>query len=68
MHRRPPDWLRGHRTPEYGEIKRIHVRPSARGQGVARRLMYERMGYQRCGPFAEYPEDRFSVFMQKDAE
>ena len=84
-------------TPEYGEIKRMYVRPSARGQGVARRLMetleakavqngcrtfvletgptlsealmlYERMGYQRCGPFGDYPDDPFSVFMQKDVE
>lgn len=25
--------------PEYGEIKRMYVRPQVRGQGVARRLM-----------------------------
>jgi putative acetyltransferase len=83
-------------NPEYGEIKRMYVRPQARGQGVARRLietleakavqigcrtfvletgpaqpealaLYERMGYQRCGPFGDYPDDPLSVFMQKDA-
>jgi putative acetyltransferase len=83
-------------TPEYGEIKRVYVRPQARGQGVARRLMealeakavqsgcrtfvletgpmqpealtlYERMGYHCRGPFADYPEDPNSVFMQKHA-
>ena len=82
--------------PEYGEIKRVYVRPQARGQGVARRLMesleakalqngcrtfmletgptqlealtlYERMGYQSRGPFGDYPEDPFSIFMQKHA-
>ena len=26
---------------------------------------YERMGYQRCGPFGDYPDDPFSVFMTR---
>lgn len=81
--------------PGYGEIKRMYVRPQARGQGLARRLIdalenkamargcrsfmletgpaqpealvaYERLGYRRCGPFGDYPDDPFSVFMQKN--
>jgi putative acetyltransferase len=83
--------------PDYAELKRMYVRPQARGRGVARRLMatleaiavrngcrtfmletghaqpealalYERMGYQRRGPFGDYPADPFSVFMQKDVK
>ncbi len=82
--------------PEYGEVKRMYVRPQARGQGIARRLietleakavergchtfmletgptmpealiLYERLGYQRCGAFGDYPEHPLSVFMQKTA-
>jgi len=82
--------------PEYGELKRMYVRPQARGQGIAGRLiealeaeaiqngcrtfmletgptmpealaLYNRMGYRRCGPFGDYPDDPFSVFMHKDA-
>lgn len=30
-------------------------------------VLYERMGYQRRGPFGDYPNDPFSVFMQKSA-
>jgi putative acetyltransferase len=82
--------------PEYGEVKRMYVRPQARGLGLARRLLdtleakavehgcrtfmletgptlsealalYERLGYERRGPFGDYPADPHSVFMQKDA-
>ncbi|MDQ2820438.1 MAG: GNAT family N-acetyltransferase [Pseudomonadota bacterium] len=82
--------------PEYGEVKRMYVRPQARGQGVAGRLiealeaeavqhgcktfmletgptmpkalaLYGRMGYRRRGPFGDYTDDPFSVFMQKVA-
>lgn len=80
-----------------GEIKRMYVRPQARGRGVARQLMealeakavengcrtfmletgptqpealalYKRMGYRCRGPFGDYPDDPFSVFMQKDVK
>jgi putative acetyltransferase len=82
--------------PEYGEVKRMYVRPQARGQGLARRLietletkaveqgcrtfmletgptmqealiLYERLGYERRGPFGDYPDDPLSVFMEKTA-
>ncbi|KQV49022.1 GNAT family N-acetyltransferase [Massilia sp. Root335] len=81
---------------DYGEVKRMYVRPQARRKGVAGRLiealeveavrngcrtfmletgptmpealsLYDRMGYRRCGPFGDYPDDPFSVFMHKDA-
>ena len=29
-------------------------------------MMYERFGFSRCGPFADYIEDPFSVFMRLD--
>ena len=82
--------------PAYGEVKRMYVRPQARGRGVARRLietleakaveqgcrtfmletgptqpkaliLYERLGYQYCGPYGDYLDDPLSVFMQKNA-
>lgn len=30
-------------------------------------ILYERSGYRRCGPFGDYPDDPYSVFMQKTA-
>jgi putative acetyltransferase len=79
---------------EFGEIKRMFVRPQCRGGGVAKKLLafledaaiergctlfmlesgtmqpealglYERAGYARRGPFAQYQEDPLSVFMYK---
>jgi putative acetyltransferase len=81
-------------TPEFAEVKRMYVRPEARGQGLARRVLsmleqaaaqrgstlytletgpsqpeaialYERLGYQRCGPYGGYRDDPLSVFMRK---
>ena len=81
-------------SAEYGEIKRVFVRPQARGRGAAARLMglleqaareagctalmletgpeqpealglYRRCGFERCGPYGDYPDDPHSVFMRK---
>lgn len=81
-------------TPAYGEIKRMYVRPAARGAGTARQLIklleqaavsagcpelvleagpeqpealafYARSGFERCGPYGDYPDDPHSVFMRK---
>ncbi|WBS03651.1 GNAT family N-acetyltransferase [Pseudoduganella sp. SL102] len=41
-------------TPEYGEIKRMYVRPMARGQGLARKLisaLEEKARAQGCSVF-----------------
>lgn len=80
--------------PEYGEIKRVYVRPGQRKSGLASQIMhileeaarasaclllklesgpyqpaalglYERCGFERCGPFGDYTDDPLSVFMQK---
>lgn len=80
--------------PEFAEVKRMYMRPEARGQGLAKRLLslleqeaaqrgstlytletgpsqpeaialYERLGYQRCGPYGDYRDDPLSVFMRK---
>jgi putative acetyltransferase len=79
---------------EYGELKRMFVRPEVRGLGIGRRLLaalegdarnngltimrletgihqpealrlYEVAGYVRRGPFADYPDDPLSVYMEK---
>lgn len=81
-------------TPAYGEIKRMYVRPAARGTGTAGQLIqfleqaaqhagcaelvleagpyqpealafYTRSGFERCGPYGDYPDDPYSVFMRK---
>ena len=80
----------------HGEIKSMHTRRSARGQGVARAILeritnearlrgYDRLsletgtmesfaparalymsnGFEPCEPFAEYAEDRNSIFLTR---
>ena len=84
-------------TPEFGELKRMFVTPSARGVGVAKQLLdlleaeatqrgcaqltletgpyqdaalalYARYGYERCGPYGDYPDDPYSIFMRKSVQ
>ncbi len=84
-------------APDYGEIKRVYVRPAGRGQGVSHKLMdllegeavkrgltrfmletgpaqpeamalYEKRGYKVRGPYGDYPDDPYSVFMEKAAQ
>jgi ribosomal protein S18 acetylase RimI-like enzyme len=79
---------------DYGELKRMYVRPQFRGLGYGRLLvdhladyarangvgllrletgihqapairLYERMGFQRIGPFGDYEEDPLSLFYEK---
>lgn len=85
-------WLR--KDLGFGEIKRMFVRPEARGFGLGAQLLaqieqiarehgieqlmletgtlnddahklYQRAGFARRGPFADYPDHPFSVFMEK---
>ena len=78
----------------YGEIKRMYVDPTLRGQRIGARLLaaleaamrgqgvalalletgedqleairlYERVGYQRRGPFGGYPDNGLSLFYEK---
>jgi putative acetyltransferase len=79
---------------EFGEVKRMYVRPQYRGLGLAKSMLdhltayalghdirllrletgiyqkeaialYERVGFQRIGPFGEYREDPLSRFYEK---
>ena len=79
---------------EFGEIKRMFVRPNFRRLGLGKEMLnhlaayaqrndvcllrletgihqveaiglYERMGFQRCPPFAEYKLDPNSIYMEK---
>jgi ribosomal protein S18 acetylase RimI-like enzyme len=79
---------------DYGEIKRMYVRPVFRGQGLAKLMvehlaahareqgvkvlrletgihqveaigLYERMGFNRIGPFGPYRDDPLSRFYEK---
>jgi putative acetyltransferase len=79
---------------EYGELKRMYVRPAFRGLGYGKLLLdhltdharaqgvgllrletgihqtaairlYERMGFQRIPPFANYREDPVSLYYEK---
>jgi GNAT superfamily N-acetyltransferase len=79
---------------EYGEVKRMYVRPAFRGLGLAKLMLehlaayarergvarlrletgihqveaiglYERMGFERIGPFGPYRDDPLSRFYEK---
>lgn len=79
---------------EYGELKRMYVRPRFRGLGLGKLMLehlatyarehgvrllrletgihqveaiglYERMGFERIGPFGPYREDPLSRFYEK---
>ena len=78
---------------DYGELKRMYVRPEQQRKGCAQAMLehlmnyanqhgvsvlrletgihqipairlYEKFGFQRCGPFGEYREDPNSVYME----
>jgi putative acetyltransferase len=79
---------------EYGEVKRMYVRPALRGLGLGKLMLehlanyarqqavgclrletgvhqreaiglYERMGFERIGPFGAYRDDPLSRFYEK---
>jgi len=55
---------------EYGEVKRMYVRPAFRGVGLAKLLLehlrlYEQVGFQRIPPFGPYRDDPVSRCYEK---
>ena len=55
---------------EYGEVKRMCVRPAFRGVGLAKLLLehlrlYEQVGFQRIPPFGPYRDDPVSRCYEK---
>ena len=67
----------GHQRKGIGTTLMRHILQVARERGYRRlsletgspdpfkpaRAMYERFGFEECGPFADYVEDPYSVFM-----
>ncbi len=80
---------------DYGELKRMYVRPKQQRKGYAQAMLehlmkyakqhgvkqlrletgihqipaiklYEKVGFQRCGPFGEYRDDPVSVYMEME--
>ncbi len=46
--------------------KRLSLETGSMEAFAPARAMYARLGFQYCGPFVGYVEDRHSVFMKKD--
>jgi putative acetyltransferase len=60
--------------PQIARLLQEHLRsmrqnspPESSGPAFAPALsLYTRFGFRPCGPFADYAEDPFSVFMARD--
>ena len=46
--------------------RRLSLETGSMAAFAPARAMYARLGFQRCGPFQGYVEDRHSVFMTKE--
>jgi len=46
--------------------RRLSLETGTADAFIPARTMYERFGFTHCGPFADYVEDPFSVFMTKE--
>jgi putative acetyltransferase len=46
--------------------RRLSLETGSMESFVPARTLYERSGFQYCGPFADYAEDTYSVFMTKE--
>jgi putative acetyltransferase len=45
--------------------RRLSLETGSTDGFVAALRLYERFGFERCGPFGDYSHDPFSVFMTK---
>lgn len=48
--------------------RRLSLETGSAGAFEPARQLYARFGFRRCGPFAEYLDDPYSVFMTRELQ